>query len=175
MTDKTKKIVRRSAFATIVAGALVVVFLTFKSNVKEEDAESYVSPYFTINDMFRSTTASRYGIDNTTSDKDILLNMKALFMKVLDPIRKKYGKPITISSGYRCKQVNDLVGGVATSQHMKGEAADIDCGSKEENRKIFNLIKESGVFDQLINESDFDWVHVSYKRIGYNRNQVLSL
>lgn len=175
MTDKSKKIIKRSAFATIAAGALIVVFLTFKRNVKEEDAESYMSPYFTINDMFRSSTATRLGIDNTSTDKNILLNMKALFVKVLDPVRKAYGKPITISSGYRCPELNKAVGGVATSQHMKGEAADIDCGSKEENRKIFDLIKKLGVYDQLIDEHDFDWVHVSYKRIGYNRNQILTL
>lgn len=175
MQAKIKKIVRRSAFATIAAGALVIVFLTFKRNVKEEDAESYLSPYYTINDMFRSSTATRLGIDNTTTDKNILLNMKALYMKVLDPVRKAYGKPITISSGYRCPELNKAVGGVATSQHMKGEAADIDCGSKEENRKIFDLIKKLGVYDQLIDEHYFDWVHVSYKRIGYNRNQILTL
>lgn len=172
MQEKTKKILKRSAFATIAAGALVVVFLTFKRNVKEEDAEKYLSPYFTINDMFRSSTATKLGIDNTTTDKNVIMNIKTLFMKVLDPLRKAYGNPFSITSGYRTKAVNDAVGGSSKSQHTKGEAADIDAGSKSENQKLYNLIKQMGEYDQLINENDFSWVHVSYKRVGYNRRQA---
>ena len=94
-------------------------------------------------------------------------------MKVLDPLRKAYGNSFSITSGYRTKAVNDAVGGSSTSQHTKGEAADIDAGSKSENQKLYNLIKQMGEYDQLINENDFSWVHVSYKRVGYNRRQAL--
>ena len=173
MKEKTKKIVKTSVFATIVAGALIVVYLTFKSNVNKEDAERYKSPYFTVEDMFKSHTARVKSIDNTTTDKETLLNIHALFMKVLDPVRKRFGRDFTINSGYRSAQLNKAVGGASSSQHMKGEAADIDAGSRDENRRLFELIRELGVYDQLIDESGYKWVHVSYKRIGYNRNQIL--
>lgn len=174
MQEKTKKILKRSAFATIAAGALVVVFLTFKQNVKTEDAENYKSPYFDVSDMFRSNTASQNSIDNTTTDENILLNINALFFKVLDPLRRLYGKNFSITSGYRSTKVNELVGGSYSSQHRKGEAADITTGTKDGNKKLFDLIRNNLPFDQLINENNYQWVHVSYKRVGYNRGQVLN-
>ena len=94
---------------------------------------------------------------------------------MLDPLREWYGKPIAVNSGYRCPQLNRLVGGAASSQHLKGEAADITAGSREENRKLFEYIRENLPFDQLIDEKNFSWVHVSYKRDGNNRKQTLKL
>ena len=102
-------------------------------------------------------------------------NLKALADNVLDPLREWYGKPITVNSGYRCPQLNRLVGGAASSQHLKGEAADITAGSKEANRKLFDYIKSHLPFDQLIDEKNYSWVHVSYKRDGNNRKQILKL
>ena len=94
---------------------------------------------------------------------------------MLDPLREWYGKPVTVNSGYRCPQLNRMVGGAASSQHLKGEAADITAGSKEENRKLFDYIKSHLPFDQLIDEKNYSWVHVSYKRDGNNRKQILKL
>ena len=101
-------------------------------------------------------------------------NLTALVDNVLDPLREWYGKPIRVTSGYRCPALNKAVGGVKNSQHMDGEAADIDTGSREENKKLFNYIKDHLPFDQLIDEHGMDWVHVSYS-ITNERHQVLRL
>lgn len=95
-------------------------------------------------------------------------NIEALVENVLDPARERLGMPIIVNSGYRCPKHNAEVGGVKNSQHMKGEAADIRC---EDNEQLKRLIKEQGVFDQMIVYPTF--VHVSYKRVGGNRHQVL--
>jgi len=94
-------------------------------------------------------------------------NLDALAANVLEPARERLGQPITVNSGYRCPLHNAAVSGVANSQHMKGEAADICCC---DNRKLGKII-EQGVFDQLIYYPTF--IHVSYKRHGENRHQVL--
>ena len=96
-------------------------------------------------------------------------NIQALVEKVLDPVRERLGKAIYVNSGYRCPKHNLKVGGAKASQHMKGEAADIRC---EDNEQLKRLIKEQGVFDQMIVYPTF--VHMSYKRIGINRHQVLT-
>lgn len=129
--------------------------------------------YFTIEELTKSSTAISKGIDNTTT-KEIEENLKELVEKVLDPLRELYGKPIYVNSGYRCPELNKAVGGSNTSQHMTGCAADITAGSKEENEKLFKLIKDNLKFDQLIDEKNFQWVHVSYDK-NRLRNQVLSL
>ena len=97
-------------------------------------------------------------------------NIEALVEAVLDPARERLGKAIRVNSGYRCAKHNLKVGGVAGSQHMKGEAADVVPGDSLE--RLVRIIKEQGVFDQMIVYPTF--VHVSYKRIGINRHQVLT-
>lgn len=129
--------------------------------------------YFTIEEMTKSSTATAKGIDNTPS-KDIEAKLQKLIEAVLDLLREWYGKPIRVNSGYRCEALNEAIGGSKTSQHCLGEAADITAGSKEENEKLFNYIKDNLPFDQLINESDFSWIHVSYRE-GRLRKQVLAL
>ena len=212
--------------------------------------------YFTISEMLKSDTARKHGIWNGAT-KEHEENLRALIENVLDPLRERYGKPLRVTSGYRCPKLNNLVGGTPNSQHMRGEAADIvamsistrDCGSAsamrvsgggmskgsivpndpsapksphggeasaipqaaggqndtpktargvgpstlrpgsatagsgtlvstEENKKLGHLIEELGNFDQLIYEQcDKNgtprWIHVSYKRNGWNRKQVL--
>lgn len=134
--------------------------------------------YFTIEEMCASDTARRKGIDNTPN-ADARLRMQTLIEQLLDPIRAAWGGPITVNSGYRSPALNKAVGGVSNSQHMKGEAADITVGSAGDNKRLFDKIVElqkAGkiAFDQLIDESNYDWVHVSY-RSGKNRNQILHL
>lgn len=129
--------------------------------------------YFSIEEMTKSNTATAKGIDNTP-DQTITDNLTKLIEAVLDPLREWYGKPIIVNSGYRCEALNKAIGGAKSSQHMLGEAADITVGSKEENEKLFDYIKDNLEFDQLINESDFSWVHVSYRE-GRLRKQVLEL
>lgn len=130
--------------------------------------------HFTMGEMMRSTTADAHGIKNTCGLTEATA-LKALIDTVLDPLREWYGKQIFVNSGYRSPQLNRLVGRAVNSQHTKGEAADITAGSPEENRKLFDYIKENLPFDQLIDESDFAWVHVSYKADGKNRKQILKL
>ena len=130
--------------------------------------------YFTIKELCRSTTADRKGIDNRCGI-DIEANLTALVDNVLDPLREWYGKPIVVNSGYRCPALNKAVGGATTSQHMSGQAADIDTGDRQQNKLLFEHIRKNLPFDQLIDESNFAWVHVSYRADGRNRNQVLKL
>lgn len=129
--------------------------------------------YFSIKELCRSTTAEKEGISNNPTI-GVEMKLIALVDNVLDPLREWYGKPITVNSGYRCPELNERVKGSNNSQHMKGEAADITAGSKEENKKLFEYIKEHLPFDQLIDESNFTWVHVSYSS-ARNRKQVLKL
>ena len=134
--------------------------------------------YFSIEELCASETAERKKIDNTPN-ADARLRMQRLIEQLLDPIRAAWGAPITVNSGYRSPALNRTVGGVPTSQHVKGEAADITVGSSAENKRLFDKIIElqkAGriAFDQLIDESNYAWVHVSY-RSGKNRNQTLHL
>lgn len=132
--------------------------------------------YFTTAEFVRSETADKKGIDNRLP-KDLLPNVQALVNNVLDPLREAYGKPIIISSGYRCDALNKAVGGVPTSEHRLGMAADIvgTPNTKAENKRLFNLIQSLDLpFNQLIDEKNFSWVHVSYRE-GDNRKQVLAL
>ena len=120
--------------------------------------------YFTLAELTKSATAQRKGIKNDPSIQ-VCQSLTALIEKVLDPLREAYGKPIIVTSGYRCEKLNKAVGGAASSQHVKGEAADIRSvqDTPEENKKLFDLIVKLGLpFDQLINEYNYDWVHVSY-------------
>lgn len=130
--------------------------------------------YFTMKELTKSSTADKLGIDNTPTP-EASVSLSNLVTHVLDPLREMYGKPITVNSGYRCPKLNAAVGGAKTSQHMRGEAADITAGSKTENKKLFELIRDNLPFDQLLNESNYSWVHVSYVSTSKNRKQILSL
>lgn len=129
--------------------------------------------YFTIEELTRSTTATARGINNTPTP-EIKANLERLVDKVLDGLREIYGKPITVNSGYRCPELNKAVGGSKTSDHVKGFAADLTGGSKQENEKIFNIIRDNFAWTQLINERDFSWVHVSYDPSNLKK-QILKL
>ncbi len=129
--------------------------------------------YFTLEELTRSDTAIAKKLDNTP-DEQAIKNLNTLVDNVLDPLRKLYGKPIIVTSGYRSPEVNKAVKGSKTSQHVLGEAADITVRSKKENKKLFNLIKDNLPFDQLINEHNYSWVHVSY-RDGRLRKQILNI
>ena len=128
--------------------------------------------YFTFYELCESGTAKTHNIDNTPSE-EIRINLRNLVDNCLDIVREKYGKPITISSGYRCPALNKIVGGEETSQHMKGQAADLKGKNRQENEIIFNIIKQIGCYDQLINEYNFSWIHVSFVSSKKNRKQIL--
>lgn len=129
--------------------------------------------YFTIEELTRSTVATARGIPNIPGENEREA-LEVLTLALLDPLRELWGKPIYVNSGYRSPALNKAVGGVANSQHMKGQAADITTGNAESNRKLFALIRDGGFdFDQLIDEADGTWIHVSYVSPSENRRQVL--
>ena len=130
--------------------------------------------YFTIHELTHSDTAHQKGIDNTPPPT-IKVKLTSLINNLLDPIREAWEDPITVNSGYRCPVLNKAVGGGPTSQHQKGEAADITVGSPELNRQLFDLITTGDFdFDQLIDESHYSWIHISFAA-GKNRHQILHL
>lgn len=135
-----------------------------------------VSAHFALAEFTRSESAKRHGVSNEPTPEH-LKNLITLCEKVLEPIRMKFG-PINISSGYRSKALNHYIGGSLNSQHCEAKAADIDMDGMggATNTEIFNYIKDSLDFDQLIWEfgdnNKPDWVHVSYNA-GKNRKQVL--
>lgn len=135
--------------------------------------------HFTIAELLYSNRYWKRIWNKTTPEVE--QNLTALVAVVLDPLRERYGKPITVSSGYRCAELNRAVGGVATSQHLKGEAADICGANAKETAKLGRLIVQMGAFDQVIFEqsnkecTEAEWIHVSWKRVGENRRQVLRL
>lgn len=104
-------------------------------------------------------------------------NIESLVDNVLDPAREQFGGPVSVNSGYRCQKHNLEVGVVVNSQHIKGEAADIIAGSPEENERLAKIIEENGRYDQLIRYMGLGgkirFIHVSWKRNGVNRKQVL--
>jgi hypothetical protein len=137
-----------------------------------------MAKYFTMAELTASDSAKALGIDNTPPSI-YGAALSTLANKLLDPVREMWGAPITVNSGYRCPQLNKAVGGVASSRHTKGEAADITAGSPEKNRRLFDMTVAAQSrgelsFDQLIDESDYKWIHISYKSAG-NRNQILHL
>lgn len=131
--------------------------------------------YFSFEELERSNTANKYGIENKMNQEQREYATD-LIVEVLDPARAILGEPITVSSGFRGKEVNSKVpGSSSTSQHCKGQAADLVCSNIEE---LFNIIKDNLTFDQLIFESldsgngKSYWVHVSYNRDN-NRKSVM--
>ena len=132
---------------------------------------------FSLEEMYRSDTARRCGIDNKPQTEEVVENLRALCLEVLQPLRDHLGRPVVVSSGYRCKDLNKKVGGVENSQHLKGEAADIKVRDREELIDVMRYIMDETDFDQLIREKSgsTEWVHVSHKRNGNNRRMVLRL
>ena len=125
--------------------------------------------------MTRSATAEARKIPNTPAVCEVA-RLEALVDNVLDPLREWYGAPIYVNSGYRSVRLNRAVGGVSTSQHLRGEAADITAGTRAENKKLFERIRDHLPFDQLIWEKGGaegpDWVHVSYKAERLRRQVI---
>lgn len=130
--------------------------------------------HFSFQEFERSETAYRHGIDNTAPE-GARRNIAVLVDRVLDPLREAWGKPLTVTSGYRCQELNRIVGGARASHHLRGMAADISTGNRVENRRLFQLVLDLGLpFTQLIDEKNFAWVHISLDPADVKR-QVLRL
>jgi zinc D-Ala-D-Ala carboxypeptidase len=124
----------------------------------------YTPKHFKLNEFTRSATADRLNIDNTPTF-EVVANLTRLCMLVLDIAREQYGKPIIITSGYRCQRLNKSVGGVSNSQHLQGLACDIVVNDMD---KLFNILKHNPHIDQLLYESNgkSKWLHVSIAKCG---------
>lgn len=136
-----------------------------------------LSENFTLAEYTKSQTASRKGIDNTPGEEH-LAAAKELFENVVQKVRDHFG-PTVITSGYRSPALNEAIGGSATSQHSKGEAADLEVPGVA-TAEVVQWISDNLDYDQLIlefytpGETNSGWVHVSYKADGSNRNQDLT-
>lgn len=138
-----------------------------------------LSEHLDLSEVTRSDSAKRKGINNMPTPEH-LENFKKLAENIFEPIRKHFGVPIMISSGYRSKALNTAIGGSLTSQHCSGEAIDIDMDGTSNgvtNRMIFDYAKANLNFDQLIWEfgtkENPDWVHISFESTGKQRKQIL--
>lgn len=127
--------------------------------------------HFTFYEFERSETATRHHIDNRIPDR-LKGNVVALVDNVLDPLREKWGKPITVNSGYRCTELNKKVGGVPTSMHLQGRAADITTGNEVDNRRLYQLAQDLNLpyFELIGKKYGFKWLHVSYGPTRQKRN-----
>lgn len=131
--------------------------------------------YFTLQELTASATAKRKGIANIPNSTETAA-LLSLVHHILDPLREAYGMPIIVNSAFRCVKLNRAVGGTALSQHCKGQAADIRTveNTKESNYRLFQLIQKLGLpFDQLIDEYNYSWIHVSFS--PRNRRQIIHI
>lgn len=122
-----------------------------------------ISEHITLKEALHSNKAIALGIDNKPNLAQ-LYNMGLVANLCFEPLREWYGKPIKINSFFRNAETNKAVNGSKTSDHMQGCAIDLTAGSIEENKKLFEWLKDNVEFTQLINEYNFSWVHVSYKK-----------
>ena len=132
-----------------------------------------LSKNFVLSEITLSNTARRKGISNEPEKKH-LANLQTIITELIQPMRDAIG-PIRISSGYRSPKLNRAIGGSSRSQHCKGEALDLQFWKDGEmnNQVIYDWVLDSGLeFDQMINEFDFAWIHISFSS-GKNRKQVL--
>jgi len=130
-----------------------------------------ISKHITLKEATFSQTAENLKINNTPGQKE-LEAMVLVAEKCFEPLRVWYGKPIRINSFFRNKALNQAVKGSSSSQHLKGEAIDLDAGSRAENKKLFEWCRDNLTFDQLINEYNYSWVHISYSKTK-NRKQII--
>jgi len=136
-----------------------------------------ISDHITYAEAIHSNTAKRRGIDNTPSEVQVL-SMKLLADKVFEPLRKWVGGPIKVNSFFRSVALNEAIGGVASSQHCKGQAIDIDdVYGRKTNAEMYKWIQENLDYDQMIWEFGTDtqpnWIHISYVSKEENRNKCL--
>jgi hypothetical protein len=130
-----------------------------------------LSKYFDSRELIFSKIAEENGIDNMPDAKT--LETLKYTASQLDKVRELLGKPVNVSSGYRCLQVNRRIGSKDTSQHLKGEAVDFKCELFGNPKKVFDKIKESNIqFDQLIVEFN-SWVHISFVKNGGRRECLI--
>lgn len=142
-----------------------------------QNQKTMLSEHFSLEEMTRSGVAVRNGIENRPTEADVE-RLRLLCVNVLEPVRRRFGVT-RISSGFRSPELNAAVGGVSSSQHMCGEAADIHISNIEAGRKIYDYIRRNLDFDQLLFERRLSngcrWLHVSYTARRPNRRQAAAI
>ncbi|CAJ0592262.1 unnamed protein product [Cylicocyclus nassatus] len=140
--------------------------------------EEQTIKHFTLEELTDSATAKRLHINNTPSSAEIVA-LTALCVNVLEPLRKHWGGPILVNSGYRSPALNAAVKGATASQHMKGEAADIRASKASDNMRLYHTLRTLFPYDQIIAE-EYDvatgqcgWVHVSFRSTGCRKNALI--
>jgi len=137
------------------------------------DRQAKLSPHFTIGELIASDIAARKGIDNTPSAL-VEANL-ARVAGILEAVRALNGRPVVVSSGYRCKALNTAVGGADNSAHMYGLAADINAPGVSPYDLGLAIIKAGIKFDQIIHEFG-EWVHIAVPEQGKNpRGSILTI
>ena len=137
-----------------------------------------ISKNFTLKELTKSSTGERLGIDNSVKDQQTLVNLCALTHNILQKVREEFGRT-TVNSSYRSLNLNRAIKSSDKSQHVKGEAADIECPAID-NYKLAMWIASNLDFDMVLLEfytqgiPDSGWVHVSYKADGNNREKELT-
>ena len=137
-----------------------------------------ISKNFTLKELTKSSTGERLGIDNSVKDQETLVNLCALTHNILQKVREAHGRT-TVNSSFRCLDLNRAIKSSDKSQHVKGEAADIECPALD-NLKLAKWIASNVDFDMVLLEfytqgiPDSGWVHVSYKADGNNREKELT-
>jgi hypothetical protein len=138
-----------------------------------------LSANFSLKELTKSDTATRLGIDNTPDDETID-NLKTLCDKVLQPVRDHFGKTVTVNSGYRSPETNQATGGSKSSDHVKGQAADIEIAGVA-NADLAQWIMDNLEYTQLILEfytqgiPDSGWVHVSYDPNNLKKQELTAV
>ena len=131
-----------------------------------------LSKNLSLAETIRSATAMRHGIENNPTPEHIV-NLMSIAENIFQPVRDYLGRALFVSSGYRSAELNSLINGSKTSQHLVGSALDLDNG--DDNYTVFHYIKDNLDFDQLIWEfgAEPKWLHVSYVSEKENRKRVL--
>ena len=164
---------KRGAIANVATNAAQAVTQEAKELI--EETTGMKQSYFSIAELCASDTAKKYGIDNTPTP-EVKQRLQLLIDNVLNPARRRLGKAIHVTSGYRCPALNKKVGGVSNSQHMTGMAADLvaGSGSAQDMNRLFEILVSLGNYDQLIWEhpKNSKWIHVSFNPSG-GRLQVM--
>ena len=135
-----------------------------------------LSKHFKLEEFTKSMTATRKGIDNTPGAGDIK-NLENVCYEILEPVRAKFDKPITVTSGYRSEELCEAIGSKKTSQHAKGQAVDFEIAGVS-NLQVALWLTNNVDFDQLIleywtGEANSGWIHCSFVE-GSNRKQILT-